>query len=88
MVENNNYLKKGEIDPHGKALAVVDVLSYKEWTLDIYNLQNHATKRDKKWKEGYFVWELSNIRLISPEVICEAKTGLYDLQIDDEFISR
>lgn len=88
LVENNNYLKKGEVDEHGKALAIVDVISCNEWTFDIYKSQSNATKHNKKWKEGYFIWELSNIRLISPGIICEAKTGIYELQIDDDFVCR
>ncbi|MCL1028567.1 hypothetical protein [Serratia silvae] len=84
LVENYNFIKGNDVDPFGKALAIVDIVGYKKWTLDDFECQNYETKQSKRWKDNYFMWELDNIREFKNEVICEAKTGIYTISLDDK----
>ena len=84
LVENYNFIKGNDVDPFGKALAIVDIVGYKKWTLDDFECQNYETKQSKRWKDNYFMWELDNIREFKNEVICEARTGIYTISLDDK----
>ncbi|MEQ9997957.1 hypothetical protein [Pectobacterium versatile] len=83
LIENYSYLHDGEIDLSGKALAIVDVVNYSEWRREDFLNQSNNTKIGKKWKNGYYMWHLENIRIINNEFNCTAKKGIYNIAIDE-----
>jgi len=79
LVENENYLNDGEIDKHGLAKAIVDVIHCEAWTYDMFLQQSENVRLGRSWKPGYYIWHLNNIRKIEAPVLCEARKGIYDV---------
>jgi hypothetical protein len=77
LVQNRVYLREdGQADPHGVALARVDVIGVQDWTPEA------ARAQGKTWCPGYMCWELANIRAIDPPFACVARRGVYALEPD------
>ncbi|SCC32756.1 hypothetical protein GA0061071_11369 [Kosakonia oryzendophytica] len=82
IVQNNNYLRNDDDVDEGIAMALVDFTSVSPWTHDIFLKQNNQTTLDKKWKPGYFLWRIENVRPLSKAIPCEARKGVYILDLD------
>lgn len=83
LVENYSYLNDGEVDLSGKALAMVDVVNYSVWSREDFLNQSDNIKIGKKWKSGYYMWYLDNIRIINDEPKCIAKKGIYNIILNE-----
>lgn len=78
IVQNNQYLlADGQIDEHGEAVALVDVIAVEPWT----EAQVAAACCDG-WEAGFYAWRIENVRPISPAVPAVAKRKIYDLPMD------
>ncbi|NEG63205.1 hypothetical protein GQQ23_12780 [Pantoea agglomerans] len=82
LVENSKYLNDGDEDSNGHAKAIVDIISYREWTYEEFLMQPDSVKLGRPWKEGYYVWVLDNIRKIDKKKQCLARNGIYPLEIE------
>lgn len=76
IVENKNYLRQEGDEDEGYAVAIVDVFSIDSW-------QEHEIEAAcaNEWKEGYFAWELTNVRPIQPPIKTKAKRRLYTVEL-------
>lgn len=81
LIENSRYLNDGEVEPYAYARAIVDILDVKEWTYEDYLAQAETIRIGRKWKPGYYIWLLSNVREIKNKAPCEAKKGIYEIDI-------
>lgn len=82
IVQNNNYLLNDDDVDEGIAMALVDFTSVSPWTYDIFLKQNHQTTLNKQWKPGYFIWRIENVRPLPKAIPCEARKGIYILDLD------
>ena len=82
IVQNNNYLLNDDDVDEGIAMALVDFTSVSPWTYDIFLSQNHQTTLNKQWKPGYFIWRIENVRPLPKAIPCEARKGIYILDLD------
>lgn len=82
LVENNIYLNENDIDINATAIAIVDIISVKHWTLQDFNNQTNEIVLDKIWKDNYYMWEINNIRTLKKSFKCYARKGIYRLEID------
>ena len=63
-------------------MALVDFTSVSPWTYDIFLSQNNQTTLNKKWKPGYFIWKIENVRPLHKAISCEARKGIYIIDLD------
>lgn len=80
IVENDIFLKQdGEIDPNGRAIALVDVLDVHEW-------QPSEVEQacSSGWLSDYWAWQLSNVRVINHPLSVCAERKLYSVELDVE----
>lgn len=82
IVQNNNYLSNDCDVDEGLAMALVDFTSVTPWTYDLFLNQNNQTTLNKKWKPGYFIWMIENVRPLPKAIPCEARKGIYTLDLD------
>lgn len=76
IVENQNYLLNDGDEELGMAVALVDIEDVHPWREDEIELACASY-----WAEGYFAWEISNVRSV-PNILIQAKRKLYVLDID------
>ncbi|WP_429022084.1 ASCH domain-containing protein [Aeromonas veronii] len=86
LVENHNYLNDGDTDIEGVALAMVDIASYKKISMDEYMKLDEKSTLNKPWKDGFYAWEITNVRYLSP-FCCIAMRGIYSIHTDDTIIT-
>ena len=78
IVENDRFLTKlGESDPHGRAVALVDVLQVQPW-----EPSDVLAACASKWSPGYSAWLLSNVRPVNCSSPVTASRGLYRVQVE------
>lgn len=77
IVENRNYLNHDGDEELGQAIAIVDIVSVHPWRADEFEAACASY-----WAEGYFAWELENVRLIDPPMTVSAKRKIYLIEID------
>lgn len=77
IVENKNFLNHDADEEQGVAVALVDVESVHVWQR---NEVEAACAR--YWAEGYFAWQLSNVRPIKNRVEVPAKRKIYLIEMD------
>ena len=83
IVQNERLLTQdGEVDPHGRAVALVDVRQVHVW--EPSQLQEACSTR---WAPGYYAWRLTNVRSISGYPVVVAKRKLYEVEVNDAFIT-
>ena len=64
IIENENYLtKEDEIDPNGKAVALVKIKNVRK-----FNKEDIKNACASYWAEGYYSWELYDIRPIKDNI--------------------
>ena len=75
IVENHVYLSQDRpTDPHGRAVALVDVDEVHEWS-------EHEVQAacSAGWQPGYWAWSLSNVRRVSEPFPVAAERKLYEV---------
>lgn len=72
IVENQKYLEENDTDEDGRAIALVKIKSVRPFTKD--DIKDACTSY---WAEGYFSWELYDIRPINLQKTTIAKRGIY-----------
>lgn len=80
IVENDRFLtQEGDSDPNGRAVAIASITSIRP-----YQPEDIPAACATVWEEGYYAWELSNIRPISNSGPIKAERGIYsvDLMLD------
>jgi len=83
IVQNECFLNRdGEIDPLGRAIALVDVHEVCEWTPSQVD-----DACSSGWAPGYYAWRLANVRPISGSPVVAAERKLYKVEVDDEFVT-
>ncbi len=83
IVENGKRLTQPEeTDPHGLAVALVDVPSVAPWRPE------DAAAACSAWEPGWVAWSLTNVRPLVPGVSVEAKRKLYDVWIDPAVLAE
>lgn len=78
IVENERFLREeDDIDPNGRAVALVDVLAVAPW-------QQTEVKAacSSGWAPGYYAWMLDNVRPISSPPKVRAERKLYEVQLN------
>ena len=75
IVENHIFLNPDSpIDPHGTAVALVDITEVHEWS-------EHGVQAacSTGWQPGYWAWSLSNVRPVSEPFPVAAERKLYEV---------
>ena len=77
IVENKTFLNHAGDEELGVAVALVDVESVHIW-------QPHEVEAAcaRYWAEGYFAWQLRNVRPIKNQVAVPAKRKIYLIEMD------
>lgn len=77
IVENKIFLNHDADEELGVAVALVDVESVHVWQPNEVEAACASY-----WAEGYFAWQLSNIRPIKDKIEVPAKRKIYLIEID------
>ena len=77
IVENKTFLNHDADEELGVAVALVDVESVHVWQPNEVEAACASY-----WAEGYFAWQLSNIRPIKDKIEVPAKRKIYLIEID------
>lgn len=81
IVQNENFLRKeGETDPNGKAMALVKIKQVRKYVED-----DIKAACASKWTEGYYSWDLYDIRPIKNDVKVLAARNIYQVELSLEF---
>lgn len=76
VVENNRRLdREGDVDPDGRAVALIDITEVRAWTKD------DALRDGHNFVEGYYAWLIANVRPIELSVAIPAKRLIYQVEI-------
>jgi hypothetical protein len=74
IVENERYLKiEGDVDPNGHAVAIVKVARVRTFEKD-----DIAAACATSFADGYYSWELTDVKKIRNSMPVPAKRGLYE----------
>lgn len=77
IIQNREKLSLGkEVDPEGVAVALVDVVSLRDW-----REEDLDASCAKKWEPGWLAWELSNIRPFDYSGFLPAKRRIYSVAL-------
>lgn len=79
IVENKNYLIQYEDEEIGRAVAIVDIEAIHLWTENELELATASY-----WEDGYWAWEISNVRPIEKCIEVPAKRKIYAIDVDLE----
>lgn len=77
IVENLNYLTKDGDEEPGVALAVVNISSVRPFTPD-----DIPAACASSFEEGWFAWEISNVRQVDPAINARAARKIYTVEWD------
>ncbi|UGA50151.1 MULTISPECIES: ASCH domain-containing protein [Dickeya] len=77
IVENLNYLTKDGDEEPGIAVAVVNISSVRPFTPD-----DIPAACASSFEEGWFAWEISNIRQVGPAINARAARKIYTVEWD------
>jgi hypothetical protein len=84
IVENCIFLtKEGQMDPDGKAVALVDIEEVHAWQASALE-----AACSQHWAPGYWAWRLVNVRPINAVVRVLAQRRLYEAQVSDELFNN
>jgi hypothetical protein len=81
IVQNTKKLSASGLthDPDGTALALVDVVMVRPWQKD-----DLAASMSDAFEEGWFAWELKNIRPVDYPLPVPARRKIYDVELEAE----
>ncbi|KFD20973.1 hypothetical protein GTPT_0912 [Tatumella ptyseos ATCC 33301] len=77
IVENPNYLMKDGDEEAGIAVAVVNIRSVRPFTSDDISAACASC-----FEEGWFAWEISQVRRLSPVKSVKAARKIYSIEWD------
>ena len=78
IIENEVYLTEpGQIDPHGHAVALVDIVDVFPWTPDQFEAACASY-----WEQGWMAWQIENVRPIRHDGHLPAARKLYKVDAD------
>ena len=84
LVENQiRLLKEGQEDPNGYIVALVDIVGCKPW---VKRDSTAACLRESDFVEGYWAWQLDNVRKLNKPIKTVAKRKFY--RLNDEIIGQ
>lgn len=76
IIENDHYLRQpGDIDPNGRAVALVDVVEVFDWGRD-----QIAAACASYWEEGWMAWRLENVRPVHHDGPLIAARKIYEIR--------
>ncbi len=78
IVQNRRRLDRATLssDPDGEALALVDVILVRPWLSG-----DLSASCSQAWTEGYFAWELANVRPVHCDRPVTARLGIYPVEL-------
>ena len=77
IIQNNERLSaEKEEDPEGVAVALVDVVSFRDW-----REEDLDASCAEKWEPGWLAWELSNIRAFDCSGFLPARRRIYSIAL-------
>ncbi|MCU4357765.1 ASCH domain-containing protein [Acinetobacter ursingii] len=76
IVQNTQFLHKDGDEQIGTAMAIIDIVAVHAWRKDEIEMAcaNY-------WKEGYWAWEITNVRPLVPGIQCMAKRRIYEIDL-------
>ncbi|MCU4413761.1 ASCH domain-containing protein [Acinetobacter sp. WU_MDCI_Axc73] len=76
IVQNTQFLDKDGDEQIGTAMAIIDIVAVHAWRKDEVEMAcaNY-------WKEGYWAWEITNVRPLVPSIQCIAKRRIYEIDL-------
>ncbi|WP_425320887.1 ASCH domain-containing protein [Acinetobacter guerrae] len=77
IVQNTQFLYQEGNEQMGEAVAMIDIFAVHAWRID--ELEAACANN---WEEGYWAWEISNVRPIVPRIKMMAKRKIYEIEID------
>ncbi len=77
IVQNTQFLNKAGDEQIGEAMAIIDILAVHAWRED-----EVETACANHWEQGYWAWEIANVRPIVPRIKCIAKRKIYEIELD------
>ena len=81
IVENNRRLKKeGDIDPDGRAVAIVRIGDIHDWT------REEADAACSTFEPGWLAWKIENVQPITQPFSVIAARRIYELDIPDDLL--
>ncbi|KDM93283.1 ASCH domain-containing protein [Photobacterium galatheae] len=81
LVQNEIRLtQKGQTDPNGAVVAIVDIVGCKPW---IQSESRQAGCDESEFVAGYVAWELGNVRKLNQPVKAMAKRKFYSLSASE-----
>jgi hypothetical protein len=81
IVENNTFLRAdGESDPNGTAVAIVKIKNVRE-----YLESDIPAACASRWEQGYYSWELEDVRTIELQSKVLAARGIYEIELPISF---
>ncbi|MEZ3415909.1 hypothetical protein HP563_12725 [Pantoea dispersa] len=83
LVQNLNYLTFDDDEDEGLAMAFVDFTDFSPWTEEDYYLQGVKNTLGRVWKPGYFTWKIENIRRLAKPIVCKARKGIYEVDLNE-----
>lgn len=78
-MSKKNYLIQDEDEEIGRAVAIVDIEAIHLWTENELELATASY-----WEDGYWAWEISNVRPIEKYIEVPAKRKIYAIDVDLE----
>jgi len=78
IVQNQVFLSRNGVteDPHGKAVALVDVTSVSDWKEEELDLACGSS-----WAPGLFAWHLTNVRPVDVNHAVPARLRIYPVDL-------
>ena len=78
IVENHRRLdREGDIDPDGKAVAMIDIETVRDWT------EEDARRDGNVFAAGYYAWIISNVRPLDRPLAIPAERLIYQVEVPD-----
>lgn len=78
IVENNRYLRRdGEIDPAGRAVAVVAIREVHNWRPDEVEAACASS-----YEAGWLAWTIEDVRPIEAPIVVTAARGIYEVHVE------
>ncbi|MEO6798759.1 MAG: ASCH domain-containing protein [Rhodanobacter sp.] len=82
IIENHVFLTdEGQADPHGVAVAVIDVDDVHAW-----QPSEQAAACAPEWRAGMWAWHVTNVRPVAAARIFVARRKLYEIEVEAMFL--
>lgn len=79
IIENNKFLRQeGETDPNGRPVAIVRIRAVRP-----YIESDIPAACASRWEDGYYSWELMDVRPITSNQQVLAARGIYEVNLEN-----